>query len=78
MKGTQMNTPESLKPHEGKYRPDAWKEWSMDDLMMWTDLLYRRAKMRSDTPEGMAAAAKDRADALAYTDMIRAKLEEWD
>ena len=65
-----MQTPESILKSEGKYKPDAWHEYTVAELAMWAHLLRKRAGMRVEKEKSQ----KDIGDALAYEEMMRAKL----
>lgn len=58
--------------HSGDYAPDAWKQYSIEELGQWVALLTKRAAMRTDP----AKAAKDIKDAANYADMIRDAVKE--
>ncbi len=66
-----MNEPESIKAQESEYKPHAWHAYTSEELQWWVTLLRKRAEMRTDP----AKAAKDRADASAYADMLQARKE---
>lgn len=59
-----------IKEHEHKYTPDAWKDYTVAELAMWVHLLRKRADMRTEAEK----AAKDRADAENYEEMLRKAL----
>lgn len=65
-----METPESIKPHEGDYQRDAWQDYTAEELRWWVRLLRKRAEMRTDPTK----AAKDRYDADNYEAMLDALL----
>ncbi len=66
-----METPASLLPHEPKYKPDAWKEYSIAELGGIVAFFVKRSAMRANPK----AAEKDLTDAQNYLDMIQAHLD---
>lgn len=67
-----MQTPKQIKEHAPRFRPDAWKDYTIGELAMWAHLLRKRADQRIE-PE---KATKDRADADNYEAMLRAALAQ--
>lgn len=65
-----MQTPEQIEEHDARFKPDAWKDYTVAELAMWSHLLRKRAAMRVE-PE---KAAKDIADAENYEAMLKAAL----
>ena len=65
-----MNTPQSLLKHEPEYRPQAWQEYTLEELGMWVHLFAKRARHRS-SPEKKAS---DLYNAQNYLDMMQAFL----
>ncbi len=63
--------PSHLKAHEQDYKPQAWEQYSMQELGNWVHLLSTRAVHRSDT----AKMKKDLYDARNYLAMMQAKLD---
>lgn len=66
-----MKTPEQIKNEAHRFAPDAWKDYSLAELAMWTHLLRKRAGMRAEESK----AAKDMADADNYEAMLRAMID---
>lgn len=66
-----IETPESVVPHEAKYRSDAWHEYTPEELLSWVLLLTKRAGMRTDREKH----DKDLADARNYRDMLNAAID---
>ena len=64
--------PPALASHQPDYQPDAWKEYSLDELGDWVARLSQRATHRSDR----AKAQKDLQDAFGYLTMMKLNLEE--
>lgn len=62
-----MKTPKLIQPHDARFKPDAWRQYTIAELAMWSHLLRKRADMRVE-PE---KAAKDREDAENYEAMLR-------
>lgn len=69
-----MQTPDSIRAHEGDYQPAAWESFSFAELGWWVHLLTARAAHRA-SPE---KRAKDLYDARNYLEMMRAKLDHLD
>ena len=67
-----MKTPNEIEVHASRFKPDAWKEYTIAELAMWAHLLRKRAAMRTE----MGKAAKDREDALNYEAMLKAAVAE--
>jgi hypothetical protein len=65
-----MQTPDKIKQHESKFKPDAWKDYTVAELAMWSHLLRKRADHRTDAEK----ALKDRQDADNYEAMMKAAL----
>jgi hypothetical protein len=65
-----MQTPEQITEHEGRFKPDAWKGYTVAELAMWAHLLRKRAAMRTEPKK----AEKDLADADNYEAMLRSAL----
>lgn len=65
-----MHTPDGIKEHSSKFKPDAWMEYTTGELAMWVHLLRKRAEHRTDAEK----AAKDRSDADNYESMLREAL----
>lgn len=61
-----MQTPDSIQEHAGKFKEDAWMQYSPEQLGQWVSLLLTRADHRADP----AKRAKDLADARNYYDML--------
>ena len=66
-----MDTPDGLKAHAADYKPQAWEQYTMDELGHWVHLLAKRAEHR-DNPE---KKAKDLYDARNYLTMMHEKLK---
>lgn len=66
-----MENPESIKEHETKYKPDAWKAYSAEELASWVGLLAKRATMRATLSE----ASSDLIDSRNYLDMLVCKIQ---
>ncbi len=62
-------TPDSIKAHDADYTPDAWMDYTEEELLWWVRLLRKRAGMRTVKEK----ALKDRADADNYEKMLQAK-----
>lgn len=62
-----VQSPESIQPHEGDYRPEAWLEYTEEELSWWVLLLRKRAGMRTDPVK----RDKDNYDANNYETMLR-------
>ena len=60
-----METPESIKQYEPEYQPDAWMQYSVEELEWWVRLLTKRAGMRVPGPK----KEKDLLDASNYQRM---------
>ena len=67
-----IETPESIKKHEPDYHPDAWMQYSIEELEWWVKLLTKRAEMRTDPVK----KAKDLEDAANYEKMRDAQVRE--
>lgn len=65
-----MKTPEQIQSEDGRFKPDAWMEYSIAELAMWVHLLRKRAAMRTEADK----AAKDLKDADNYEAMMRAAI----
>lgn len=61
-----MQTPESIKPHAGKFEEDAWMQYTPEQLGQWVSLLMVRADHRADEEK----RAKDLTDARNYYEML--------
>lgn len=61
---------DNFENHSGDYSPDAYLEYSYEELGQWVGLLMKRANMRT-TVEKMN---KDIGDARNYLAMMEAKL----
>jgi hypothetical protein len=68
------NSFDTLSAHEADFRPDAWQEYTVDELLAWVRLLTKRAGMRADE----AKREKDLSDAANYRAMLLKKIETWD
>jgi hypothetical protein len=66
-----MDTPESIKSHEPDYRPNAWQEYTIEELGWWVRLLTKRSTHRADRVK----REKDLGEAQVYADMLKAKKE---
>lgn len=69
-----MNTPKTpteIEPHQPKYQPNAWQQYSLQELGNWVHLLAMRSQHRSE-PE---KKAKDLTDARNYLAMMTAHLD---
>lgn len=62
-----MNIPENK-----DYKPNAWEQYSMEELGHWVALLSKRATHRENPDK----KAKDLFDAQAYLNMMQEKLNE--
>lgn len=67
----EPQTPEGLNDHSQSYNPDAWKQYTIQELGSWVHLFVKRAGHRSDPDK----RAKDLADAQNYLDMIQSHLD---
>lgn len=65
-------TPTEIVPHEPKYKPDAWKVYSLQELGNFVHLLAKRSGHRAE-PE---KRKKDLDDARNYWRMMGAHLDE--
>lgn len=66
-----LKTPGGLAEHEPKFKPDAWKAWSVQELGGIVAFFLKRATHRLD-PE---KRAKDLTDAQNYAAMIQAHID---
>ncbi len=62
--------PDSIKEHQDKYKPDAWKDYTIDELGHWVHLLTKRSEHRQDQTKKQ----KDLEDAQNYLNMIQSHL----
>lgn len=67
-----MDTLEQISPHASDYRPDAWREYTLEELQWWERLLTKRAGMRTD----LEKRDKDLYDAANYRAMREAREAE--
>ena len=67
-----MNSPQSLATHEDKYKPQAWQQYTLQELGEWVHLFHKRAGHRSDKDK----AHKDLTDARNYLDMMKEYLDD--
>ncbi len=65
-----MNTPEGIKQHEASYKPNAWEEYTIQELGTWVHLLAKRSRHRASDKK-----RKDLADARNYLAMIGSHLD---
>lgn len=56
-----------LATHQSKYKPEAWKSYSLAELCNWVDNFTKRAGHRTDPTK----KASDLQNAQNYLDMIR-------
>ncbi len=63
----EMN--DMLAEHEKDYAPDAWSEYTHEELAWWARLLLKRSLMRASVEK----RSKDVADAQAYLLMLTNK-----
>jgi len=63
-------TPDSIKPHQDKYREGAWRDYSISELGSWVHLFVKRSQHRKDA----AKKDKDLQDAQNYLDMIQSHI----
>jgi hypothetical protein len=70
--GTELKTPESLAPHQDKYKPAAWTGYTIAELGHWVHLLTTRAGHRTD----LAKKTKDLDDAQNYLNMMQAHIDQ--
>lgn len=56
-----------LAEHQDKYKPEAWKNYSMAELCNWVDNFTKRAGHRADEDK----KASDLQNAQNYLDMVR-------
>jgi hypothetical protein len=66
-----METPTSIVAHEPKYQPNAWRDYTIQELGNWVHLLVKRSAHRAD-PE---KKAKDLRDAQNYLDMVQSHID---
>jgi hypothetical protein len=64
-------TPAEIMPHANKYIPDAWRDYTVQELGQWVHLLHKRASHRADAEK----KAKDIDDAKNYWRMIGKHLD---
>jgi hypothetical protein len=57
---------ENLEKHSGSYKPDAWRQYTPEELQWWVKLLRKRASHRTDE----AKRKKDLYDADNYQAML--------
>lgn len=62
-----MNTPEVLKPHETKFKPGAWKDYTSEELRWWVSLFSKRASQRAEREKALS----DLISARNYLEMFR-------
>jgi len=60
------NEPAGIAEHRTKYRAQAWKEYSYEELQNWVLLFVKRAGHRVDIPKRI----KDLEDARNYLEML--------
>jgi hypothetical protein len=65
-----METPANIQPHQSKYQPDAWQEYTLLELGSWVHCLAQRAAHRRER----AQRTNDLEEAQNYLDMMRARL----
>jgi len=63
--------PESCVEHQHKYKQDAWKTYTIQELGMWVHLFLKRAEHRKDKVK----ARKDVMDAQNYLNMMQSELD---
>jgi len=66
------DTPEGCQAHAENYKPQAWEEYSFDELGHWVHLLAKRAEHRACCEK----KTKDLTDAQNYLDMMQSKLDQ--
>lgn len=72
--GTQDTVlPNYLAPHEQEYLPQAYQEYTLQELGQWVHLFAKRAMHRKDTEK----KKKDLYDAQNYLNMMQDKLNSF-
>ena len=59
----------SLAKHQKDYKPEAWKQYTIEELQWWVQLLIKRASHRTNEEKRQ----KDLYDAGNYMEMLRIK-----
>lgn len=67
-----MDTPAVLTPHQDKYKPNAWEQYTIEELGHWVHNFVKRAGHRTEK----AKAEKDLEDAQNYLAMMQEHINE--
>lgn len=62
----------SFEKHEGDYKPDAWENYTLEELGRWVHLLCKNAGNRSNTEK----RDNDLYDARNYLEMMKLKIDK--